>query len=122
MLYYTIGQWRVFVFMLLAGAAAGAWYGLILRAGRLMQAGPWLNAFLDLLCALGIWLVLTAALLIANYGQVRAYALIAFALGLAIERLTVGRLIMLLLNGLGLGLKKALEAITSCHLMKKIFR
>lgn len=122
MLYYTIGQWRVFVFMLLAGAAAGAWYGIILRAGRLMQAGPWLNAFLDLLCALGVWLVLTAALLIANYGQVRAYALMAFALGLAIERLTVGRLLMLLLNGIGLGLKKALEGITRCGLVKKIFR
>lgn len=122
MLYYTIGQWRVFVFMLLAGAAAGCWYGLLLRAGRLMQAGPWLNAFLDVLSALGIWLTVTWALILANYGQVRFYALAAAALGLAIQRLTVGRLLMRLIGLAASGLGRAFRYIARCTLIKKIFR
>ena len=85
MLYATIGQWRVFLFMALAGAGAGCWYGLILRAGRLMVPGPWLHALLDLFSALGIWIILTWALLAANYGQPRAYALAAAALGFAAQ-------------------------------------
>lgn len=117
-----MGQWRVFLFMALAGAAAGCWYGLILRAGRLMAPGPWLHALLDLFSALGVWVILTGALLAANYGQPRAYALAAAALGLALERLTLAPLVTGGLRLLGRVLGWALAVISRPAWVKKIFQ
>ncbi len=122
MLYATIGQWRVFLFMALAGAGAGCWYGLILRTGRLMVPGPWLHALLDLFSALGIWIILTWALLAANYGQPRAYALAAAALGFAAQRLTLAPLVSWILRLLGRVSGWVVVAISRPVWVKNIFR
>ena len=122
MLSSTIGQWRVFLFLALARATASCWYGIPPRAGRLMVPGPWLHALLDLFSALGIWTILTVALLAANYGQPRAYVLAAAALGLALERLTLAPLVTQTARLLGRAMTWVLAVLSRPAWIKKIFR
>lgn len=122
MLYYTIGQWRIFVAMALAGLCAGAWYGLMSRAARFLQAGRWLNAFFDALISLGMWACILAGLLLCNYGEMRLYALVAAAAGFALYRLTIARLLGAMLDILLRALGAAYHALASRKIILKIFR
>ena len=84
MLYQTIGQFRVFLWMLAAGALAGAWYAVTALARRLLRAGVWLGLCADLAFGLGAGLIFCAALYTANLGELRLYAVLAAALGFAL--------------------------------------
>ncbi|MEA4898842.1 spore cortex biosynthesis protein YabQ [Bacillota bacterium Meth-B3] len=122
MLYYTVGQWRIFVTMVAAGALAGAWYALMARVARALDAGAWLNAFFDLMIALGVWTIVCAGLLAANYGEVRLYALSGAALGFFAYQLTVKRLVDALLGAVSKIARKLRAWLCKRSLMKKIFR
>ena len=122
MLYYTVGQWRIFVTMIAAGALAGAWYALMARVARALAAGAWLNAFFDLMIALGVWAVVCAGLLAANYGEVRLYALAGAALGFFAYQLTVARLMDALFGAAFKIARKLFSWLCNRSLIKKIFR
>ena len=47
MLFGTIGQGWVFVWMVAAGALIGAWYALLAALRRLLAAGTWLSLAAD---------------------------------------------------------------------------
>lgn len=83
MLFETIGQAQVFLWMLAAGAVIGAWYALTALARRLLRAGFWLSLAADLCFGLGAGAIFCLALYAANYGAFRFYALAAAALGFA---------------------------------------
>ena len=84
MLYQTIGQFRVFLWMLAAGALMGAWYAVTALARRLLRAGLWLGLCADLAFGLVAGAVFCGALYTANYGELRLYAVLAAALGFAL--------------------------------------
>lgn len=84
MLYQTLGQFQVFLWMLAAGAAMGAWYAAMAAVRRLLTAGVLLSACADAAFGLGAAAIYLAALYTANYGQPRLYTVLAAALGFAL--------------------------------------
>ena len=89
MLFATIGQARVFLWMLAAGAVIGAWYALCAGLRRLVQAGAWLSLAVDLAFGAGAAAIFCLALWTACYGQLRLYAVLSAALGFALFALGV---------------------------------
>ena len=81
MLFETIGQPRIFLWMLAAGMLIGAWYALLKGLRRLIRAGVWLSLMCDALFGLGAAALFCVALYAANYGAMRLYAALAALLG-----------------------------------------
>lgn len=84
MLFSTVGQSSVFLFMLLCGLILGAWYDLTRRLRRILRAGKSLTAFFDLLFTLGALINLVFSLALANRLEIRLYALLGTACGMAL--------------------------------------
>ena len=84
MLFGTIGQHRIFLWMLAAGALMGAWYALTAALRHLLDAGPVLSLLIDALFGLGAAAIFCLALYTANYASLRLYAVLAAALGFAL--------------------------------------
>ena len=83
MLFSTIGQGAVFLFMLGAGLTIGALTLLSEALRRILQAGRALSLAVDLAAGLLAAAVLIAALIFADYGRIQ---LLGAALGLALFR------------------------------------
>ena len=77
MLFATVSQARLFVWMMAAGAVVGAWYALTALLRRILQAGFWLTLACDLLFGAGSAVILIAALVAGNYGQARPFEILA---------------------------------------------
>ena len=84
MLFSTIGQGRVFLWMAAAGALIGAWYAAMEALRRLLSAGFWLSLAADIAFGGGAAALFCLALYTANYGQPRLYAVAGSALGFAL--------------------------------------
>lgn len=84
MLFATIGQGWVFLWMAGAGALAGAWYALLAGLRRLLRAGFWLSLAADIAFGTGAAAIFCAALVAANYGAVRLYAVAGALLGFSL--------------------------------------
>ena len=84
MLFATIGQGWVFVWMTAAGALIAAWYAALAALRRLVRAGTALSLAADIAFGAGAAAIFCAALTAANYGRLRLYALLAAALGFAL--------------------------------------
>lgn len=84
MLFETVGQHRVFLWMLASGMLVGAWYGCVSGLRRLLQAGVWLGLLCDALFGLGAAAIFCLSLYTANYAALRGYAVLASILGFGI--------------------------------------
>lgn len=84
MLFSTIGQIHVFVWMLAAGAVIAGWYACMAALRRLLCAGVWLSLLSDIAFGAGAAAIFCLALYMANYGRLRLYAAAAAALGFAL--------------------------------------
>lgn len=84
MLFATIGQGWVFLWMAGAGALAGAWYALLAGLRLLLRAGFWLSLAADIAFGTGAAAIFCAALVAANYGAVRLYAVAGALLGFSL--------------------------------------
>lgn len=84
MLFTTVGQGWVFVWMLFSGMAVGLWYALTALLRRVLCAGFWLSLACDALFGLGAAAIFCAALTLADYGRLRLYAVLAALLGFAL--------------------------------------
>ena len=89
MLFATIGQGWVFLWMLAAGAVIGAWYALLAALRRLLAAGFWLSLAADLAFGAGAAAIFCGALVAANYGRAELYTALGAALGFALFALGV---------------------------------
>lgn len=89
MLFSTIHQGAVFLFMLGAGLALGLLTLLSSAVRRLLQAGRALSLAVDVATGLLAAAVLTAALIAADYGRIRLYELLGALLGWALLRLAL---------------------------------
>lgn len=122
MLFSTIGQLPVFLWMTGAGLLVGALYTLASSMRRLLCAGFWLTLIVDALFGLGAALILTAALVMGNYGQLRLYELLGAALGFILYVLGPDPLIRRGAAFLRRRLRHILVAISNFRLIKVIFK
>ena len=86
MLFYTVGQSRVFLMMLYVGLGVGAWYGCLEVLRRLTQAGPLLSLALDILFGAGTAALMIGGALRVSYGELRLYAVLGVLCGVWIFR------------------------------------
>ena len=122
MLFATIGQGTIFLWMTAAGAVIGA-VTLAFDALRcILQAGKILSAALDFAAGAVASAVLIAALIIGNYGRVRFYELFAAALGLAIFRFAAASFAQAAMKKLAALLKAAGKRLNSYKVIKYLLK
>jgi len=122
MLFATIAQPLVFLFMLLCGGVIALWYGALSALRQLMAAGPWLSLVCDLIFGLGCAVILILGLVLADYGRLRLYSLLAALCGAALTGFAlVGPLKGLLLRA-RIILQEILTRIAKNRLIKVIFK
>lgn len=122
MLFATMGQGSLAVWMMICGAAM---YGLaLLFAGLriLMQAGFWLNLALDLLLGALCAGIFIAFLVAGNYGRLRLYEIIAAGLGALIAHLALKSPLKCAGNALKQMQKRIWTWMQKNRLIKVIFR
>lgn len=122
MLFYTIGQVHILLWMVGAGLAIGALYTLCALVRRLLCAGFWLTLFIDALFGFCVALVLIVAALTADYGRIRLYELLGAALGAILFDLGVRPLIEWLISRTTRGIGHLFKIITNNRLIKVIFK
>ncbi len=122
MLFSTIGQIYVFLWMIGAGLLTGALYALCAGLRRLLGAGFWLTLAIDALFGLGAALILIAASVIACYGQLRLYELLGVALGAVLFQLGVEPPVRRLLGALARAVKRMFRRCANFRLIKVIFK
>lgn len=122
MLFSTIGQIHVFLWMVGAGLAVGALYALCALLRRLLCAGFWLTLTIDALFGLGAAVILILAALIASYGRLRLYELLGAALGAILFELGVRPPVEWLLGRLADGVRRLFHRIAKFRPIKVIFK
>lgn len=122
MLFSTIGQIYVFLWMVGAGLAAGALYALFAAIRRLLCAGFWLTLLMDALFGLGAGLILIASSLVASYGQLRLYELLGAVAGFALFQAGITPPVRSLAAGMLRILRRVFDRIANFRLIKVIFR
>jgi len=84
MLFSTVGQGWVFLWMVAAGALIACWYALLAALRRLLAAGFWLSLAADAAFGIGAAALFCTALVAANYGQPELYTIGGALLGFAL--------------------------------------
>ena len=84
MLFATVGQGWVFLWMMAAGALIACWYALMAALRRLLTAGFWLSLASDAAFGVGAAAIFCAALVTADYGRVRLFSIAGALAGFAL--------------------------------------
>jgi len=84
MLFSTIGQFPVFLWMTAAGVLIGAWYAFLAGVRRLLEAGFWLSLISDIAFGAGAAAIFILFLVAANYGRMYFYTLLGAVLGVCL--------------------------------------
>lgn len=122
MLFSTVGQWRVFAAMMVAGALVAAVYDLFALARRLLRAGALLSLAADLLFGACAAALLGGMLTLANHGQLRLFALLGAAAGAGLYALGPHRAGRALCVHLSRAVRRIVRRIAKFRLIKVIFR
>ena len=122
MLFATISQPAIFVWMMFCGCIIALWYALMAAVRRLMEAGFWLSLACDLLFGLGCAAILIAGLVIADYGQIRLYSLIAAILGAIVTKFALISPLSALCSHFTAILHKIMTKLAKYRLVKVIFK
>lgn len=86
MLFYTVGQSRVFLMMLCVGLGIGAWYSLLEVMRRLQQAGAALSLAMDALFGAGAAALIVWGAMRICYGELRLYSILGAVCGCLLFR------------------------------------
>ena len=84
MLFSTVGQGWVFLWMVAAGALIACWYALLAALRRVLSAGFWLSLAADVAFGVGAAAIFCAALVAADYGRVRLFPVLGALAGFAL--------------------------------------
>jgi len=122
MLFSTVGQGWVFLWMLSAGAAIGAWYAVLAALRRLLCAGPWLSLAADIAFGAGAAAIFCLALVTANYGRLRLYAVLAALAGFGLFTAGVCPPVRRAARALAGAARHIVVTISQNRWMKVIFR
>lgn len=122
MLFSTIGQGYVFLWMMATGVFIGAWYEMLACLRRLFQAGFWMNLMLDALFGIGGAGIFILGMVTANYGRVRFYAVLAALMGWGLFIAGLRPIVLVLLNGIERIAGRIFAKIRRFRWIKVIFR
>ena len=122
MLFATVGQGALFVWMMLCGVVIGIWYAMMALLRRILQAGFWLTLFCDLAFGAGCAAILLGFMVLGNYGQFRLYMLLGAAAGLALFSFALASPLCRLVSLLEAAGKRIWTRIAKNRLIKVIFR
>ena len=122
MLFSTIAQPQMFLWMMLSGMVAALWFEIVDGFRRLMQAGRLLSFFTDIIFAIGLAAILIAFFLLGNYGQFRLYGLAGAACGYGLFRFALLRPARALLAKLHRRLSAFWRRLTQKRLFNIIFK
>ena len=122
MLFSTIGQGRLFLWMVGAGVLVGVLYSFSCAVRRLLCAGFWLTLSIDVITGIGAALILIAALVTGSYGQFRPYELLGVICGIALFALGPGPMLKWIFVGFGRILGRLFDALRRNRLINVIFR
>ncbi len=122
MLFATVGQGALFVWMVVAGIAVGIWYGITALLRRILQAGFWLTLACDLLFGIGSAVILLCFMVAGNYGQVRLFSILGAALGFFLFMFSLAAPMGCLLEWLINKLRRFMTRLSQNRLINVIFR
>ncbi len=122
MLFSTIAQPQMFLWMMLGGMAAAIWFEIVDGTRRLMQAGWLLSFFTDVVFAAGLSAIMILFFLAGNYGQFRLYGLAGAACGYILFRVALLRPAKALLAGVGRRFRVFWARISQKRLFNIIFK
>jgi spore cortex biosynthesis protein YabQ len=122
MLFSTIGQFPVFLWMIAAGFIIGIWYALLAALRKLLQAGFWLSLACDLAFGAGAAAIFLAFLITANYGKFRFFTLLGVLIGIILFAGCILPPAKALLNRLRGAMCRICCRIKQNRLIKVIFR
>lgn len=122
MLFYTIGQIHVFLWMVGAGLVIGALYMFFSGVRRLLCAGFWLSLLTDALFGLCAAVVLIIAALTADYGRIRPYELLGVVLGAILFELGICPPIRRIAQAASCTLRSIGQRIANFRTIKVIFK
>jgi len=122
MLFATVGQGALFIWMIAAGIAVGIWYGISALLRRVLQAGFWLTLACDLLFGVGSAVILLCFMIAGNYGQFRLFSILGAILGFALFMLALAGPAQRLLNQLKTAFRNIVAGLSKNRLIKVIFR
>ena len=122
MLFETIGQGWVFLWMALFGAAGGSLYLLCAALRRLLRAGTWISLAADLAFSLGLTALFLTGLLTAAAGRFRLYCLLGFLLGFALFISGPAWAAAGLFRRISIKLRQSIQILSKNRLIKVLFR
>lgn len=122
MLFATVGQGALFIWMMVAGMAVGAWYGMTALLRRVLQAGFFLTLACDLLFGLGSAVILLGFMIAGNYGQLRLFSVLGIVLGFALFMFALAAPVHRLLDLLVKAGRGFMSQLSKNRLIKIIFR
>lgn len=122
MLFYTVGQSRIFLIMLYAGLAVGLYSTLDSALRRLFQAGWLLKLLMDLIFGLIMAGIVLTALVYAADGELRLYALMGVLCGYLIYAGTLAPLISRATGFLAKGLRVAGQRMRGWKIVKILLK
>ena len=122
MLFATIGQQHLFLWMLGAGILSGLLYTVMSLLRRLLQAGFWLSLVIDLFYGLGCAVILLTALITGSYGRIYLYEILGAWTGLAVYLIGPHRLLLNLISASARRLCHIIVTISRFRLIKVIFK
>ena len=122
MLFATIHQGLLFLWMMAAGVLIGLWYALTLGLRRLIQAGFWLTLSCDLLFGAGCAVILCAFLVAGNYGALRPFELLGAVCGALICACAILPPLRALGRWLARLYRAILERLRGCRALQIIFK
>ena len=122
MLFYTVGQSRIFLTMLYAGLAIGFYVSIDHAARRLFGAGRLMALSMDLLLGVVIAGVGCFALIIAADGELRLYSLLGMLCGFLIYTGTLAPLLHRFAALALLPLRAAARFLAKRTLIKKLLK
>ena len=122
MLFATIGQFPLFLWMTGAGILTGMLYTFFSLLRRLLEAGFWLTLLADILFGLCAAVILTGALLAGNHGQVRPYALIGALTGFVLYFLGPHHCVLKAASAIARTIRRISVTIREFRLIKVIFK
>ena len=122
MLFATMHQGLLFLWMMAAGALLGLWYLAVAGLQRILQAGFWLGLACDLLFGAGAAVIFLAFLVAGNYGNPRPFTLLAAALGAALCAFAIVPPLRTVGGLLGKAGQRIMTSLAENRLLKVIFK
>ena len=118
MLFATVGQGSVFLWMTLCGMMIGLMYDFFRLLRCILRAGPWLTLALDAIWGACGGVAMSVMLVIANRGALRPYVLLAVLAGFGVYMLSASRPILALGRWARIGVQK----LSQNRLLRAVFR